>query len=327
MKFKCLLFILFVSVLYGASYDQLRLFDPGKPRGLTDTKSYLEMSNGNYNVNVVHKYRFVTPLAVYTVKRIFNISNDFNIHIFYAINFSITIISSFLLYEFLLCHGTTIFGGVIGSIFFLTSRVIVNAQVPLADSIYFLVIILIVYLISLHKYRTLYFILPLLAVMKENILPIALLVFLRKDFLKRNEILLFTLSLCTSVLIAYYVRMYIDIHSTQSTSHVDFFDVVYRHIALMKDNIVDAMSLKGVNDIFSAFGLLYVLVFYALIKNRKSASEIDMFVWGLLPLSIVYSLLSGNIGRMLFTAYPLIILIVIKYLDQVFQNMNVVSTN
>ena len=151
MKYKFLLLVIFVSVLYGSSYDQFRFFDQNKPRGLTDTKSYLEMSNGNYNVNAVHKYRFITPLAVYSIKRMFNISNDFNVHIFYVINFSITIVSSFLLYEFLLCHGATIVGSVLCSIFFLTSRVIVNAQV---------------YLISLHRYRTICLILPLLVVMK-----------------------------------------------------------------------------------------------------------------------------------------------------------------
>lgn len=315
MKQKLLVLAIFVSVLYGSSYDQFRFFDKNKPRGLTDTKSYLEMSNGNYNVNAVHKYRFITPLAVYSIKRMLNIGNDFNVQIFYVINFSITIVSSFLLYQFLLCNGATIAASVLCGIFFLTSRVIVNAQVPLVDSVYFFGIITIVYLISLHRYHAIYFILPILVVMKENILPIALLVFLRKDFLKRNEIVLFSISLLISLLFAYCIRMYIDIYSTQGVSKFNIIDIVFKHISLVKYNVYDAISLKGANDILSAFGLLYVLLFHSLYVSTKKIIEIDMYIWGLLPISIVYSLLSGNIGRMLFTSYPLVLLIIAKYLD------------
>lgn len=316
MKIKLLLFVLFVSVLYGSSYDQFRLFDQNKPRGLTDTRSYLEMSNGNYDVNVVHKYRFVMPLAVYTIKRIFNISNEFNIQIFYVINFSITIVSSFLLYEFLLLNGASITGGVLGCLLFLTSRVIVNAQVPLVDSIYFFGIILIVYLFSIHKYRTVYYVLPLLVLMKENILPIALLVLLRKDYCKRNDYLWLFLSIIVSLVLAYYVRLYIDLHSSPIISRDSFLDVVYKHAGRVKDNFFDALTFKGVNDVFSAFGLLYVLVFYSLYKNDDCVSNIDMHVWGLFPISILYSLLSGNMGRMLFTSFPLVLLIVVKHIDK-----------
>jgi len=93
----------------------------------------------------------------------------------------------------------------------------------------------------------------------------------------------------------------------------------------MKNNIYDAMSFKGVNDILSAFGLLYLLLFNALFKSVKRASGIDMFIWGLLPISIIYSVLSGNIGRMLFTSYPLVLLIIVKYLDEAIRNSSVMS--
>ena len=143
-----------------------------------------------------------------------------------------------------------------------------------------------------------------------------MLVFLRKDFLKQNEVILFSLSLLLSLLFAYYIRIYIDIYSIQSVSKFNFVDVVLKHIGLVKYNIYDAISLRGVNDILSAFGLLYVLFFYSLFISIKENIKIDMFIWGLLPISIIYSLLSGNIGRMLFTSYPLVFIIIVKCLDQ-----------
>jgi len=312
------LLILYISVLYGSSYNQFHHFNVNDTRGLSDTRSYLEMANGNYNVNQVHKYRFIIPGMVYCVKNIFKISNDHNILLFYIFNFIITIISAILLNLFLLKNGASALGALLGGVLFLTNRVIADAQLPLVDSLYFLGIILVVYLLSVEKYRTIIYILPLLALFKETLLLIPFLLFFRNDSLKMREFFYFTISFLLALALLISTRQYIDtLPSTNTAPHANktFIDIVLMHFSFIKMHLLAIFSFRGANDVASAFGLLYVFLVPILLQIRKKILEIDGYLWGLLFLAVLFMILSGNAGRMLFTAYPLIYLLIAKYID------------
>ena len=59
-----ILLTIFLSLNYSTSYQQFRHFNINEVRGLTDQKSYIEMSKGNFDVSRTHKYRIIIPKTV-----------------------------------------------------------------------------------------------------------------------------------------------------------------------------------------------------------------------------------------------------------------------
>jgi len=162
--------------------------------------------------------------------------------------------------------------------------------------------------------------LPILILFKENLLPVSLLLFLRKSFLiRKKEIILFIFFFLFALIIYSYVREYIDKFSpTVVSHHKSIIDIIFVHLGFLKSHIQHLFSVRGINDILSAFGLLYIFVFFAIIEMKKGRLKIDMYLWALLPISFFYAILSGNLGRMLFTAYPLVYLLIVKFLERIY---------
>ena len=56
-----IIFLLYLYVSFSTSYQ---VFKDSQLELSKDSKSYMQMSNGNYNVNSTHRYRFIIPKTV-----------------------------------------------------------------------------------------------------------------------------------------------------------------------------------------------------------------------------------------------------------------------
>ena len=62
------IFIIIFGFNYGVSFQQFLHYDWNSPRGLSDSSSYLAMSNGDYTISSGHRYRFIIPLLANFVR-------------------------------------------------------------------------------------------------------------------------------------------------------------------------------------------------------------------------------------------------------------------
>jgi uncharacterized membrane protein len=127
LKFYLVLLGYFSGMLYGASCQQYRHFDITDPRGTNDSISYINISYGNYNVDIVHKYRFIIPLMARYIRIALRDFIDDKYELdklsFYIVNFFYSLASSFFLFELLRCIGFGVLLSVIGVSVFISSRI------------------------------------------------------------------------------------------------------------------------------------------------------------------------------------------------------------
>ena len=319
-----------VAILFGTSYQQFRHFDTKDPRGMLDSVSYIKMSNGYYDVKPVHKYRFTIPYLAGQINKLIltlnpnvNNKNDITIRLsFYIINFLIIVFSAYLLYLIFEFYKFTPLLSFIGLSIFLSSRVIVySVATPIVDSFYILAITSIFYLMIKQQLLKLAIVLPILIVAKETILPFIFLPLLLKEF--RNKTYYFSIAI--SLLVFVLSRKYIDLNSYSSATiehiNLSFIEVVSYHIGYFKNNIVQLFTFKSFFDFIHSFSLFLIFAVHGVYVNYKmNIYKLPNVIFSLILLvSITFTLLSGNFGRMLFSAYiPIIIyaMISIEFLSK-----------
>ena len=186
-------FLFILGIAYGTTYQQFRHFDFHDPRGADDSRSYVSMAQGNQNVFLYHKYRFIIPSCVKALSSIFS-KNDTNsiILFFYITNFTISCLTAFVLCLYLERLGFSYIKALIGVTIFLSSRILILATgTPLVDSIYFLSIVLIVYLMVSEHFLVLLLLYPFFIFTKETIIPFMFLPLLLKNFYTKKNLILF----------------------------------------------------------------------------------------------------------------------------------------
>ncbi len=65
-----LIFIIILGFNYGVSFQQFLHYDWNNPRGLSDSTSYLAMSNGDYTISSGHRYRVIIPFLANIVRNL-----------------------------------------------------------------------------------------------------------------------------------------------------------------------------------------------------------------------------------------------------------------
>ena len=319
IKYIFLVFTI-ISVLYGTSYQQFKYFNPDNPKGLTDTISYLEMAQGNYNVSSVHKYRAVIPSLSRTIYNTINTSNKNSVELlklsFYFVNFLFIFLAAYFLFFILETLGFKFILSLLGTVLFLSSRdVVISTGIPLTDSGFLFSISFIIYCCLKKKVNILTFCMPVLLILKETSLPFLLLPLRYKEFRKFK----YVFSIILSVIIFLLFRKYIDYLYPSIAGQTDFFGIVNSHIHVIKKHFIHIFTLRGMHDIFHGFLLLYPIAgigFY--INYKQKLYNIPIWLYLCIPIAFGFSLLSGNLGRMFFCSYPIIIpgiLIVISHIS------------
>jgi len=312
-----LLFI--AAILYGTSYQLFRHFDLERPVGLPDARDYVKMEKGDLcDVPATRRHRFVVPWLAAGVESalapLFSSAGhrppaadpaELTKLSFYIVNFAITGLTALLLFLLLQQLGFQVYLALLGLALFLSSRiVIISAATPLVDSFYFFSVAAICYLSLADRLVLLALLNPLLVLSKETIVPIMLLPFFRK-----SRRLVLGVSLVAALAGLAYSRYLVLAHCGETGgagATGELLEVLRMHAERI--SLQGRSVLNTAHDLQNGFSLFLIFALAGFFVNRKSRRYPipGHFLW-LVPLALVYALLSGNLGRMFFTAFPVVI--------------------
>ena len=313
-----LIFIIILGFNYGVSFQQFLHYDWNNPRGLSDSVSYLAMSNGDYTISSGHRYRIIIPFLANIVRNLvqplipyeqlhwFGGVDAFS---FYIVNCFFSSLTGLFLFLFLVRLKFEPQLSLLGVFIFLGSRITILATgAPIVDSLYFLSIIIIVYFCLTKNTTTLAILTPILILSKETIIPFLLLPF----FVKQINRKLFGVSLMASLVVFFWVR---DIISSWSSNHMEnndpFFNVVVNHLNSGFENIIQTyFSIGGWHGIFSTFSIFWIAAAFGVwlsFKKLNSFYQIPNFLFFIIPITFGFTILSSNVGRMLLSSFPIVI--------------------
>jgi hypothetical protein len=310
---------------YGVSYQQFLHFDWTDTRGLSDSASYLGMSNGDSDIASVHRYRIIIPFLVDLVRDVIKPLvpiekfNTIDALSFYLVNYFITSLASLFLYLYLIELRFKPERSLLGVFIFLGSRItILSTGAPMVDSLYYLAIIVILYCCLTHRSIFLSVLNPFLILTKETIVPFLFLPFLIKTM---NRKLIF-LSLSVSFVVLFCVRNRV----TSSLPNIiktddPILSTIASHLASGLGNLSESYySLAGWHGLFSPFSIFWLIAFWgAWLEFNKIETyyQIPRFILWVIPITFGFTVLSSNVGRMLHGLFPVVIpyaLIGIDYL-------------
>ncbi len=309
--------VIIVSCLYGTSYQQFRHFDTSDPRGLSDSHSYIEMSHGNYEVKDIHKFRPLIPIMAGALQKVLNTvirdQNEADKLSFYMVNFGIVSLTAFLLYLILSHFGFRYEMAMMGVFFFLSSRIVViSTATPIVDSLYYLAIAGLVFLVEKRKLVHLSWLLPVMVLSKETFLPFLFLPLFIADFRKPT----YALGIALAIVASIGIRVLID-SSTPSQSS-GLIDIVLGHANNIIGKIRGTFSLSGLHDWQNGFSFILVLSILGFRRDALAGKRsVPGYLLFIIPISIFYGLLSGNFGRMLFTAFIPIYAYALIFIDSI----------
>jgi hypothetical protein len=300
--------------IYGTTYQQFRHFNLSDPRGANDSASYIRMSHGDYQVTAVHRYRFMVPVLAGAlrplVQRFVHDPGEQDRVSFYVVNFGCTLAASWLLLLLLDHLGFSIQSSLLGTFMFVTSRItILVTGTPLVDAPYLAAGVMIVYLTFTRRVWCLILILPLLVLVKEQVLLVAFVPLLVPAFRRIS----YAVSLITSVTLLHLSRSYIDriagigLGGWQPAQSL--FELVMNHIKFAGDNALHLFtSFSGLHSLQNGYSLFLLFAGLGFFTNRRTKFMPDSPVlFSLVPISLLFAVLSGNGGRMIFLAFPIVI--------------------
>ena len=316
------IYLLMLSVTISASYQQQRFFSLERTMGLNDTISYVDMAKGNYDVGPVHNKRFVLPSGVQLLRPIIlpihqkfiknsgttsekEVENSSYIFTFWLVNSIILASCGYLLFLSLKDLNFSPTFSFLGSILFLTSRTsIYTAGTPQVDSLYFLAIAFFCHSI-ISKNSLLYVLGCMLCVIsKENAVLLPFLPLVCGSEYKKP---LYFLSGVLTIGAFFGLRQFIlrsFLTSSYSGQDASLLNLFMSHLYGSHKSIQHFISPTGFYDFLHGFGLLaFISIIGYAINKRKNLIKIPTPVLMIIPLSIFFALLSGNLGRMFFSSY------------------------
>lgn len=305
------------AMLYGATYQQFRFFDLAVPGGAADAVHYVQMARGDFEIEKHHRYRWLTPtLARLVLPAVQDSVQDKELAVklsFYLVNFAFSLGACVALFALLQAMGFSIPLSLLGICAFAASRItVLVTATPLVDAAYFCAIATLLYLAVARKYRALALLLPVMVLTKEAILPFLLLPL----FTDARKSRAYWAALVVSALAFVLSRRIID--GLDPSNGPNFLDTVREHLADVPQHLGELLALGGLHDLQSGFSILLLLAAIgAWLNSRHRIHVIPHILLATIPIGLGYALLSGNLGRMFFAAFPAVIAYALVTIDQV----------
>ena len=304
------------AILYGTTYQQFRFFNLGDPGGAADAVSYVEMSKGNFDVDI-HRYRWITPTAARLVRPLLErVVRDQGLAVklsFYAVNFAFSLGTCVAMFALLQSIGFPIPLALLGISAFASGRItVLVTATPMVDAAYFCAVATLLYLTVARKPVILAVLLPAMILCKETVL-LFLLLPLFTDIRRSRA---YFAGLATAIATFVMSRHIIDIIYPASAPR--FTETVIEHLGEAWLNFERLFTLQGIHDLQNGFSLLLVLAALgALLNGRHRYYVIPRVVLLTVPIGLGYALLSGNLGRMFFVAFPAVIAYALVLIDHI----------
>jgi hypothetical protein len=323
IKNYLLIFLFCYALILGTSYTMYVHYDFSHS---TDTKSYLKLAEGNYQVTSTHRYRVIIPglaaaIAV-PVKAVYHTlwphrpENQWPLRLsFYLVNSLFLALAGTIIFFTCLQYKASAISSLIAVTAVLTSRwAAYIGGLPLIDSLYIVIISLIVYGLKARSREALVVCIFVGPFAKESFIFIApLILFFGRNILSlRLQIPLFILS----GTIVFSFRYFID-HNLGVASEQSILNAIDN-----KENFIYTFhrifAIRGLGEMLSVFGIFTFILFAGLLgKTRKEwTALIDTPCYWLLASIIVHIFLSGDAGRMFYLYCPVFAIMVALILDK-----------
>ena len=113
------------------------------------------------------------------------------------------------------------------------------------------------------------------------------------------------------------------IASSSQSLNIQSHDLVYifeNHInSNVSPTVKRLFTIEGIHDIFNGFAFLAIIAPFGMIINKRHKKfNIPNYLLLIIPISLVFGLISGNIGRMFFAAYIPVIAYSLVFIDYCF---------
>lgn len=307
MRVYALVGLFAAAVLYGATYQSFRFFDPNAPGGATDALHYIAMAEGSVpSEPEIRHYRWVTPGAARLLRPITLalVGDELATRLaFYIVNFSFSLVAAIALFAMLRTLGFSILISLLGMCAFASSRVIALVTgTPLVDAGYFCFIAVISCLLVANRGTALALLIPLFALGKETILPFLLLPLLTR---MRSSRVLWAGYACAGL--GLFVKV-MAIDRAYASENPGVSTTVLEHVAELPATALRLATIGGLHDLLHGFSLLLPLaVAGAWLNARHHYRRVPLVITATIPIAFGLALLSGNMGRMFFAAFPAVI--------------------
>jgi hypothetical protein len=296
------------AILYGSTYQSFRSFNLADPGGATDAIHYAAMARGELpEAPEVRHYRWLTPAAARFVEpfaaRLVG-HGELSIRLaFYLVNFSFSLLACVMLFRLFQALKFSVLLSLLGVCAFATSRVTVLATAtPLVDAGYLCAIAVITCLTVEKKALLLALLMPLLVLGKETAIPFLLLP-LVTDLRKSPAVWAGLAAAAAAFAISGQIA-----GRDYPGPEASYAATVLEHARKLGWNASRLLTPSGLHDFQNGFSLLLPLsVAGAWLNAKYHYRVIPLFIIATVPVAFVLALLSGNLGRMFFAAFPVVI--------------------
>jgi hypothetical protein len=330
MKKQFLLPYLFcLAVILGPAYNMYVHYDFSHS---SDTESYLKMCKGDFNVNPVHRYRYMVPLAakvvslplqaVYTKLWPHRAESMWPLQLaFFIVNSFLVAFYGWIVYRLLRLYSNQLTAILIGLVAVLTSRwVAYIAGLPLTDSLYLVAIAALLY--SIKTDNKILFVLTVLlgGLMKESFLLFAPLILLAGPFNWYIRAGLIALSVC----IVFGEHAIIDaIFPFQEIAGVEsesLVQILMRTSAKTFETALDLLTVRGIGEVFTVLGIFTFLLMYGVLnKDCRSVwkTSVEKYYWVFFGCILIHVLISGDAARMFYFGSAFYGILIVKVMEAV----------
>jgi hypothetical protein len=296
----------------------------------SDTENYLAMSEGNYNVNSVHRYRFIVPViakvvamplqAVYTKLWPQRAESTWPLQLaYFLINSVLVALYGWIVYSLLKIYTSNCIALLMGLIVVLTSRwVAYIAGLPLTDSLYLIAIATLLYSIKTNN-KALFMCSVLLGgIMKESFLLFAPLIIVAGPFNWYVRSGLIVLSVIVVFGEHYIIDSILPLQESATVMKESLVDICMRHVHKTTSTIAKLANIRGLGEVFTVLGVFtFILIYGALHKSSRIAwkSSIEKYYWIFFGCILIHVLISGDAARMFYFGAPLYGIMVVVVVD------------
>ncbi len=297
----------------------------------SDTESYLAMSNGDYNVNPVHRYRFILPLVAKVVamplQAVYTKLWPHRAESFWPLQLAYFIINSFLVafygwivYRLLRLYSHELVAILIGLIVVLTSRwVAYIAGLPLTDSLYLIAIAALLYSIKTENKILFVITVVLGGLMKESFPLFAPLILLAGPFTWYVRAGL----IAASLVVVFGEHSIIDSllplqETTAGFKSESLVDIFMRTFAKTFETALDLLTVRGIGEVFTVLGIFtFILIYGAFNKTCRSIwkTYVEKYYWIFFGCILIHVLISGDAARMFYFGAPLYGILIVKVME------------
>jgi len=315
-------FLLCLAVIHGASFHVIDIVNATEGN---DTVSYLGLFNFDFNQYSVRKYRIIVPFAARLVHTIFggvftklapdSFPGDFAVGMsFLVVNNLIMALFGVFVFRFISNYCSWILASLVGLLSMLTCRwTAVIAGLPLVDSLYLLVLAMVLVGLKEKNKKLLIISIFLGPWAKESFIFIAPIIFFYAPIKKVKQVLFFAISGA----LVFSARYYID--TISGTDVAGTMQENFSHFGSIWYSLKRLFSFHGVYEVFSVTGFWILLVIPVLIKKvfLKSVKKFEPFVLWYIVSVLFQAILSTDIARMLFMLTPVFAALWAVFLEQI----------